>query len=202
MASELEQTTAVSLLRLAHSDQWPGERHPTRWDVENANDVPEPTVLDRFRSALIHECEDISLDLDLHATYDTEVGQRGGQPYTYPMILLSKVPTLPSDDDLDCLRRSFSFNFGRHIFVKDFEPASYSVNGLTPPYLQLALACIASVFSGSVDSGARKAVSSDLFIAGVNVWAVMLEVDNREARSSKAVVAVRLRVALLKVGDV
>ena len=41
-------------MRLSSSRQWPGERHPTRWDVHNANESPATKFLDRFRAALLH----------------------------------------------------------------------------------------------------------------------------------------------------
>ncbi len=70
---------------------------------------------------------------------------------------------------------------------------------LLPPYLRLSLACFASCLSPSPESVATvsvriPAVHSDagkaLFSAGVKVWGVMLEVDNREARKVESVMAV------------
>lgn len=34
--------------------QWPGERHPTQWDVHDANQSPAVSFLERFRVALLH----------------------------------------------------------------------------------------------------------------------------------------------------
>jgi hypothetical protein len=34
--------------------QWPGERHPTQWDVHDANQGPALSFLERFRVALLH----------------------------------------------------------------------------------------------------------------------------------------------------
>lgn len=49
--------------------QWPGERHPTQWDVHDANQSPAVSFLERFRVALLHseyaeedEGEDMLLD--------------------------------------------------------------------------------------------------------------------------------------------
>ena len=61
----VEQSKADSAMRL--SRQWPGERHPTRWDVHDANESPAITFLDRFRAALLHSEgaeEDALLDSD------------------------------------------------------------------------------------------------------------------------------------------
>lgn len=41
-------------MTLSTSRQWPGERHPTRWDVHDANESPAATFLDQFRAALLH----------------------------------------------------------------------------------------------------------------------------------------------------
>jgi hypothetical protein len=34
--------------------QWPGEWHPTQWDVHDANQSPAVSFLERFRVALLH----------------------------------------------------------------------------------------------------------------------------------------------------
>lgn len=53
----------------APSNQWPGERTPTRWDVHDANENPATTFLDRFHAALLHSEgiveDDCELDSDL-----------------------------------------------------------------------------------------------------------------------------------------
>jgi hypothetical protein len=33
---------------------WPGDRYPTRWDVHDANKLPETRFLQRFKTALLH----------------------------------------------------------------------------------------------------------------------------------------------------
>lgn len=40
--------------RLYRPRIWPSERQPTRWDVQNANEVPPAIFLERFRVALLH----------------------------------------------------------------------------------------------------------------------------------------------------
>lgn len=111
------------------------------------------------------------------------------------MILLSDVPVLPPDHELEQLQDGFFSAFKHHVFMEGVEfPAQ---NRLMPPYLQLAMASISAVTSPtangySLSTGKPAAdLSTDLFIAGVNLWAVMLEVDNRESRLVEAVVAVR-----------
>lgn len=47
--------------------------------------------------------------------------------------------------------------------------------------------------STASNDSSRQDVSAALFIAGVNLWSVMLEVDNREARQLEAVIAVSIR---------
>jgi hypothetical protein len=70
---------------------------------------------------------------------------------------------------------------------------------LLPLYLRLSLACLASCNVPSPEPFATgsqriRAVHPDtgkaLFSAGVKVWGVMLEVDNREARKVESVMAV------------
>ena len=119
--------------------------------------------------------------------------------YTYPLVLLSDVPAPPPDDELSRLQAAFSTSFKQHIFINSVDFASSSSNPL-PPYLQLALACLSAVTSHLAnasafddDNGAlQEGCPARLFVAGVNLWSVMLEVDNREARLLEAVVAVRL----------
>jgi len=55
----------------------------------------------------------------------------------------------------------------------------------TAPPLRLAQACLGSVYSRRGVGEAR-----DLFHAGSSLWAVILEVDNSEARSIEMLVAV------------
>jgi hypothetical protein len=62
-----EHSKPNAAMSLSTSRQWPGERHPTRWDVHDANESPAATFLDRFRAALRHSEgveEDALLDTD------------------------------------------------------------------------------------------------------------------------------------------
>lgn len=70
---------------------------------------------------------------------------------------------------------------------------------LLPPYLRLSRACLASCLLSSLEPFATASqrspadhsdTGSALFTAGVKVWELMLEVDNREARKVESVMAV------------
>ena len=95
------------------------------------------------------------------------------------------------------LQAAFFNSFKQHIYINTLDVAGSS-SGVVPPYLQFALACLAAVTSPptnvspyNIASGTSdQDVSCGLFVAGVNLWSVMLEVDNREARLLEAVIAV------------
>lgn len=115
------------------------------------------------------------------------------------MVLLSDVPAILPEDDLARLQAAFLTSFKQHIFINTVDVGD-SPSSILPPYLQLAIACLSSVTSPltsarayGIGTGISQAeVPASLFLAGVNLWSVMLEVDNREARLLEAVVAVRL----------
>ena len=115
------------------------------------------------------------------------------------MVLLSEVPATLPEEELARLQAAFFTSFNHHIFVNALDVV-ISPSSLLPPYLQHAIACLSSVTSplrgasvhGSCNETSQAGVSTSLFLAGVNLWSVMLEVDNREARLLEAVVAVRL----------
>jgi len=56
---------------------WPGERYPTRLDVEDAHKVPEPTFLRDFKQALI--ARDIARDYQ-HVSSSGSAGQLSRSP--------------------------------------------------------------------------------------------------------------------------
>jgi hypothetical protein len=113
------------------------------------------------------------------------------------MVLLSDVASTLPNDDLARLQAAFLTSFKQHIFINAVDVTD-STSSPLPPYLQLAIACLASVTSPLTDTSAysigtetsQSEVSASLFLTGVNLWSVMLEVDNREARLLEAVVAV------------
>ena len=172
---------------------WPGERVPTRYDVDNATHVPEATFIDGFALALVHsegpDREDVSWILE--DCVDDDINP--SQTCTYPMALLSDVPALPNDAELARSAAAFSSTFRMHVFL-DTLRRDWSVPDSAPPYLELALACMAlATESRSQLSGGHADVAGDVFHCGVNLWPVMLEVDNRLARSLDGLVAVRFR---------
>ncbi|KAK6405340.1 hypothetical protein LTR95_018777, partial [Oleoguttula sp. CCFEE 5521] len=167
-------------------------RHPTRWDVEEANQVPSADLTERFRSALLYGEDDglvasaLTLDLENYALQDLPIDQTG---YTYPMILLSSLPKLPSDYDLTTISHSYAQIFEEHAFVKELGVGTLAASA-RPPHLQLAVACIAAAISDPIADDTESPVASDLFHTGLKLWTVILEVDNREARNARAILAV------------
>lgn len=113
------------------------------------------------------------------------------------MILLSEHSIYPPEHELVLLQSTFLTKYKQHIFIKTVDLLNSPISSL-PPYLQLAISCLSSATSSPEDSSLyamgsemnQVDVSSSLFVAGVNLWSVMLEVDNREARLVEAVVAV------------
>ena len=53
------------------------------------------------------------------------------------------------------------------------------------PPLRLAMACIASLQAGHDDAASR-----NLFLASLSLWAAIVEIDNREARSPEMLMGV------------
>jgi hypothetical protein len=112
------------------------------------------------------------------------------------MILLSEHPAFPPEHEMVRLQTQFQTTFKRHIFIETVDLLNSPMSAL-PPYLQLAIASLSAATSPSEDASlyamgtemSEANISSDLFVAGVNLWSVMLEVDNREARLVEAVIA-------------
>ena len=174
---------------------WPAEEHPTRWDSVDAHRVPPISVIERFRTALMHgEGDAVSQDaasLDLDSFLASPIPEADSRPYTYPLTLLHSLQALPPDNELAALRLEYYDTFGTHIYVNEISAEGIAAR-LSPPYLQLALACIASAFS---ESPAKTQNAAHLFQAGSHIWLAMLEVDSRETRSARAVIAVSLKRA-------
>lgn len=115
------------------------------------------------------------------------------------MVLLSEHPIhYPRDDELMQLQSEFLATFKNHIFIENVYVTNPPMSAL-PPYLQLAISCLSLATSSEMSASPlttelgtnRVEACAALFVAGVNLWSVMLEVDNREARLLEAVVAVR-----------
>ena len=116
------------------------------------------------------------------------------------MVMLSNVPAIPPEHTIAQLQAAFFRSFERHVFLKAVVARSLA-SGSAPPYLELALACICSataILPESPDSSItfelpQAQIAADLFVTGVNLWSVMLEVDNRESRLCAAVTTVSMR---------
>ena len=112
--------------------------------------------------------------------------------------MLSSFPVIPNSEELAALELSFWALSKNFVFLRAITMPGTS-RELTPPYLRLATACLASCLPSpselsATNSGRSSATLSDvglaLYLAGFKVWAVMMEVDNREARKIEAVMAV------------
>ncbi|KIW27411.1 uncharacterized protein PV07_07149 [Cladophialophora immunda] len=153
----------------------PGERNPSRHDVEAATELPEPTILSDFKRSLLatvdaSDAQDL-MHLDLKAT------AVGSKAFTYPMALLLDFPEIPSQERITSLCDDFSTIMKSHVFLNQLPLAQYCTDLTTPP-LRLAVACLASMHGKAPGNESRH-----LFLAALDLWAFMTEVDNREARS-------------------
>ncbi|KAH7016417.1 uncharacterized protein B0I36DRAFT_337637, partial [Microdochium trichocladiopsis] len=180
---------------------WPARRHPTRWESVDAHQGPPISVKERFRTVLVHGEGDAvrhnASSLDLSSCLATPTAEAETRPHTYPLTLFHGLQALPTDNELAALRRVYGDTFGTHVYVSEFGAEGIAAQS-NPPYLQLtlALACLASIFfeSPTKTQDASYAVSAHLFQAGYHIWLAMLEVDGRETRSARAVIAVRTSV--------
>ena len=117
--------------------------------------------------------------------------------FTYPLALLSNFPDIPDSEQLGNLELSFRALSNKFVFLRAI-PMLRTSKELTPSYVRLSLACLAACLSPSSEisanvlgrSSARVDAGKALFLAGLKVWGLMLEVDNREARKVEAVIAV------------
>lgn len=103
------------------------------------------------------------------------------------MALLLDFPDLPSQERIVSLYENFSTTLNTHIFLNQF-PLGQSCSDVTTPPLRLAVACLASMHARPPDNESRH-----LFLAALDLWAFMTEVDNREARSLDMLMAVSYR---------
>jgi len=120
--------------------------------------------------------------------------------YTYPMALLTELPSIPDENELARLQSLFFTSFKQHIYLSSMDIPE-TTQALHPPYFPLALACLSSAVSRSTNEANTSPadVAASLFVIGLNLWCVVLEVDNREARLLEAVVAVRTGIPLVYV---
>ena len=86
-------------MTLSTSRQWPGERHPTRWDVHDANESPAATFLDQFRAALLHSEgaeNDVLLDNDPEIGASQEADLVPSHPKLADRIVLTEPHSMMS----------------------------------------------------------------------------------------------------------
>ncbi|CRG82907.1 hypothetical protein PISL3812_00254 [Talaromyces islandicus] len=153
---------------------WPGEREPSSYDVQIANELPSAAFLSDFKAALLASSDAagnqnlMCLDLQLNEQ----------RKYTYPVALLSDFPQgLPPQSEVIRLRNIFANCYSGHPFLNRL-PLPPPSRGSVAPTLPLAIACLASVHANNDPAEAK-----DLFLATFSLWSSIMEVDNREARS-------------------
>ena len=94
-------------------------------------------------------------------------------------------PRLPGQDELMQSHQVFLTHCCDHAFFTGLARLFPSAAQVAMP-LRLAIACVASVCVRKSENEGE-----DLFVAGMKLWSVILEVDNREARSLEMLLAVR-----------
>ena len=189
---------------MSHHSSWPGERHPSDRDVELGFESLDAAFLQRFSSELetsaaasstealmttrleVQVSRSVcSLSTDAHCSVQTSspVG------FSYPLSSLYNVPHLPSDETLSMLQHSFAYRFQSLPFVNTL-PLPPPLTEPVPPFFKLALACLASTDASKRGPNETPQLCTDLFFASMSLWTVMLELDNREARTIESVLSV------------
>lgn len=100
------------------------------------------------------------------------------------MTLLSNFPALPRQTEIVALKEAFSRIGPTHVFLNRFPLPQPTRERQSTPFC-FGMACIAAAHANRPDSP-----SKDLFTAGMSLWSVITEVDNREARSIDMLMAV------------
>ncbi|EXJ67492.1 uncharacterized protein A1O5_09505 [Cladophialophora psammophila CBS 110553] len=177
----------ASQTSISPQSTWPGERYPSQHDVEQANASLEPNFLDNFKRALLASPAALNNENLVHINLENRSSFIDG--YTYPISTLSNFPDLSSDYDVDSLQQFFSHRFDKHILINSLPLPSQSQRSV-PPYFKLALACLACASSpGRSTEHGQGEKARKLFQAGNDLWTVILEVDNREARTLEGAIA-------------
>ncbi|KAM3538974.1 hypothetical protein ARSEF1564_008090 [Beauveria bassiana] len=89
-------------------------------------------------------------------------------------------------------RPVFSAIFRLHLYIPSFQlNENFSKDALPPPYLDFALACLASAASSKTphESDGIPILSTPYFDIGIRLYILTLEADNREARTMESVIA-------------
>ena len=115
------------------------------------------------------------------------------------MSLLADFPGLPPPDELLTLRSTYAMTLGKHVYLNDVSHLFINPNSALPPYLNLAFACIGRCLQGidSLSTSTNNAPNlsdpdsaTQFFHAGSKIFSVMVETDNREARTVELVLSV------------
>lgn len=179
---------------------WPGERNPTQQDVPQASELPDQAFLTKFKNALLAlEGPKEYQERRVNPSQRSHHGQQSinNRPFTYPLSVLADFPPLPSSSDLADLRAVYATTWCAHAYFNR-EPIPEVNAASLPPYLSIAYACIGSILYSifpSRDHNARSDLRSsglarDLFLAGYKLSTFMVEVDNRQSRTSETILAV------------
>ena len=115
------------------------------------------------------------------------------------MSVLASFPEIPSASVLISLRLSYGRTLGNHVYLGDTSLPFLKAKTALPPYLNLAFACIGSClqpidpsFSTTSDvvPPLDPSLTMQLFHASSKVFTVMVETDNREARTVELILSV------------
>lgn len=188
----------------SHESSWPGEHQPRRRDVDLAHAQPDSFLLSNFKAILLSSPETEHVEQLIQTNLSSRVScpnfstslppdsrQALNRPnFTYPVSLLSSFPNHPLKSDLAHLRRVYTQVCNDHSFFRRISLPLVSREVVAPP-LSFGLACL-----GAVHVRRPAEESRNLFIAGADLWAVMMEVDNREARSLDMITAVGLNTRI------
>jgi hypothetical protein len=180
---------------------WPGDREPLVHDVPLATEIPDNNVFSRFKKALVashhalgNEVLIEDVQVRVHVTVTTskdsltqsKTREQASFRYTYPLALLQDFPKhVPPHDELQRRREAFSVAFAGHLFLNRLPVPSPLVEPITTP-MRFIIGCLAE--ARNTDAVAE---TDGLFFAATGLWAAIMEVDNREARSFELLMTVR-----------
>ncbi|KAF2102970.1 hypothetical protein NA57DRAFT_71954 [Rhizodiscina lignyota] len=172
---------------------------PTKWETREAIITPDDDFLVNFKERLIHS-EDGKISGDQHLQGFQELRlplsstqhQDESRHFTYPLSVLGSSPVGSNfnlEDELASRRPSFNSTLECHIYLDGLQIRSlWDPDAILPPYLDAALASLTCLMGEDIDHPR----SHYLFMTGVRLLLVMLEVDNREARKVEGALAALL----------
>lgn len=100
------------------------------------------------------------------------------------MVWLSDFPEIPAQEELSRLEQAFLKFFPSHVFL-NLLPITQATSQTAGPPFRFGAACLVSVHCRRPEDESR-----DLCLAGIDLWAFMTEIDNRQARSLDMFMAV------------